>query len=52
MTDREAPAAGRIRAADVVLHGAFRGMEIEDIEARSRTWSGRRTRQRGMACTD
>lgn len=34
MSDREAPAATRIRAADVVLQGAFRGMEIEDIEAR------------------
>jgi predicted DNA-binding transcriptional regulator AlpA len=34
MTDREAPAPSRIRAADVVLHGAFRGMELEDIEAR------------------
>lgn len=34
MTDREAPAASRIRAADVVLQGAFRGMEIEDIEVR------------------
>jgi hypothetical protein len=34
MTDREAPAASRIRAADVVLQGAFRGMEIEDIESR------------------
>jgi hypothetical protein len=34
MTDREAPASSRIRAADMVLQGAFRGMEIEDIEAR------------------
>jgi hypothetical protein len=34
MTDREAPASSRIQAADVVLQGAFRGMEIEDIEAR------------------
>jgi hypothetical protein len=34
MSDREAPAASRVRAADVVLQGAFRGMEIEDIEAR------------------
>jgi len=34
MTDREAPASSRIRAADMILQGAFRGMEIEDIEAR------------------
>jgi hypothetical protein len=34
MTDREAPAASRVRAADVVLQAAFRGMEMEDIEAR------------------
>jgi hypothetical protein len=34
MTDREAPAASRVRAADVVLQSALRGMEIEDIEAR------------------
>lgn len=34
MTDRKAPAASRIRAADIVLQGAFRGMEIENIEAR------------------
>jgi hypothetical protein len=34
MTDREAPAASRVRAADVILQTAFRGMEIEDIEAR------------------
>jgi len=34
MTDREAPAASRVRAADVVLQTAFRGIEIEDIEAR------------------
>jgi hypothetical protein len=34
MTDREAPAASRVRAADVVLQTALRGMEIEDIEAR------------------
>jgi predicted DNA-binding protein (UPF0251 family) len=34
MSDRDAPAASRVRAADVVLQGAFRGMEIEDIEAR------------------
>jgi hypothetical protein len=34
MTDREAPAASRVRAADVVLQTAFRGMQIEEIEAR------------------
>ena len=34
MTDREAPAASRVRAADVVLQAALRGMEDEDIEAR------------------
>jgi hypothetical protein len=34
MTDREAPAASRVRAADVVLQAAFRNMEMEDIEAR------------------
>jgi len=34
LTDREAPAASRVRAADVVLQTALRGMEIEDIEAR------------------
>src|ERR1017187_10954707 len=34
MADREAPAASRVRAADVVLEAAFRGMEMEDIEAR------------------
>ena len=34
MTDREAPAASRVRAADVVLQTALRGMEIEDIEVR------------------
>jgi predicted DNA-binding protein (UPF0251 family) len=34
MTDRDAPAASRVRAADVVLQGALRGMETEDIEAR------------------
>jgi hypothetical protein len=36
MTDREAPAASRVRAADVELQTALRGMEIEDIEARLR----------------
>ncbi len=34
MTDREAPAASRVRAADVVLQTALRGMEMENIEAR------------------
>ena len=34
MTDREAPAASRVRAADVVLQATVRGMEVEDIEAR------------------
>jgi hypothetical protein len=34
MTDREAPASTRVRAAEMVLQSAFRGMEIEDIEAR------------------
>jgi hypothetical protein len=34
MTDREAPAASRVRAADVVLQTALRGMEIEDIDVR------------------
>jgi len=36
MTDREASAASRVRAADVVLQTALRGMEIEDIDARLR----------------
>jgi hypothetical protein len=34
MTDQEAPAASRVRAADVVLQTALRGMQIEEIEAR------------------
>jgi hypothetical protein len=34
MTDRETPAASRVRAADVVLQTALHGMELEDIEAR------------------
>jgi hypothetical protein len=34
MTDREAPAASRVRAADVVLQASLRGMEMEDLEAR------------------
>jgi hypothetical protein len=29
MTDREVPAASRVRAADVVLQSALRGMEIQ-----------------------
>jgi hypothetical protein len=34
MTDREAPASSRVRAADVVLQTALRGMEMEDLEVR------------------
>lgn len=34
MADREAPPASRVRAADVVLQTALRGMEMEDLEAR------------------
>ena len=34
MTDKEASASSRVRAAEVVLSTAFRGIEIEDIEAR------------------
>jgi hypothetical protein len=34
MTDRGAPASSRVRAAEVVLQNALRGMELEDIEAR------------------
>jgi hypothetical protein len=34
MTDRAAPAASRVRADDVVLQAALRGMEMEDIEVR------------------
>ena len=34
MTDKEASASSRVRAAEVVLTTAFRGIEIEDIEAR------------------
>ena len=37
MTDREAPAASRVRAADVILQAALRGMETEDIEDRLAT---------------
>lgn len=40
MTDREPPAASRVRAADVVLQTALRGMEIEDIDARLRQLEG------------
>lgn len=43
MTDREAPASSRVRAADVVLQTALRGMGIEDIEAR--VWELERARQ-------
>jgi hypothetical protein len=36
MTDIDGPeAASRVRAADVVLQTALRGMEMEDIEARA-----------------
>src|SRR5271154_2646292 len=35
MTDQAAPAASRVRAADVVLQTALRGMQIEEIEARA-----------------
>src|SRR5579862_4657861 len=34
MTDREAPHSSRVRSAAVVLQSAFRGMQIEEIEAR------------------
>ena len=34
MTDREAPAASRVRAADCVLQTAMRGIEIEDLASR------------------
>jgi len=34
MTDREAPAASRVRAADSVLAHAAKAIELEDIEAR------------------
>jgi hypothetical protein len=33
MADREAPTASLVRAADVALQNAFRGMQIEDIQA-------------------
>jgi hypothetical protein len=41
MTDQEAPAASRVRAADVVLQTALRGMQIEEIEARVAEFDGR-----------
>ena len=34
MADREAPASSRVRAAEVVLSTAFKGIELDDIEAR------------------
>jgi hypothetical protein len=34
MTDKDAPAASRVRAASCVLDNALKGMELEDIEAR------------------
>ena len=34
MTDRDAQASSRVRAADIVLQTALRGMEMEDLEAR------------------
>ena len=34
MTDREASSSSRVRAADVVLQTALRGMEMEELEAR------------------
>ena len=34
MTDKEAPASSRVRAAEVVLSTAFKGIELDDIEAR------------------
>jgi hypothetical protein len=34
MTDREAPAASRVSAADCVLHNALRGIEMEDLDVR------------------
>ena len=34
MTDKDAPAASRVRAAACVLDNALRGMEMEDIEVR------------------
>ena len=34
MTDKEAPASSRVRAAEVVLSTAFKGIELDDIEVR------------------
>jgi hypothetical protein len=34
MTDPNAPAAGRLRAAECVFDRAIKGVELEDIEAR------------------
>ena len=33
MTDKDAGASSRVRAAEIVLNTSFRGIEIEDIEA-------------------
>jgi hypothetical protein len=41
MTDPAAPAASRVRAADVVLQTALRGMQIEEIETRVSEFDGR-----------
>ena len=34
MTDKDAAASSRVRAAEIVLNNSFRGIEIEDFEAR------------------
>ena len=34
MTDKDVTASSRVRAAEIVLSTSFRGIEIEDIEAR------------------
>ena len=34
MTDKAVPASSRVRAAEVVLSTAFKGIELDDIEAR------------------
>ena len=34
MTDKEAPTSSRVRAAEVVLSKMFKGIELDDIEAR------------------
>jgi hypothetical protein len=44
MTDREAPAASRVRAADVVLQTTLRGMQMEEIEARVAEFDARLAR--------